>query len=123
MLFSRLILLVLQKIGVWFSCLNSTANPLVYMSVMPIFRRSLRKTFLPWCVKRDPAQGSLSLSCTTQSTVVNKPGSPCRDESTRTKPSQHATVVNSGHDASENVTRLTLTPTEEVPECAENSYI
>ena len=43
---------VKQKVGVFFSVFNSFVNPFVYLSLMPSFRLSLRKTF-SCCLRRN----------------------------------------------------------------------
>ena len=45
--------ILFQKVGLWFSCLNSAENPFVYMCVIPAFMQSLRRTCTTLCFKKE----------------------------------------------------------------------
>ena len=56
----------LQKIGVWLSAFNSVANPFVYIMMMPSYRKSVIKTFLPCAVRDQPETGKTGRKSATE---------------------------------------------------------
>lgn len=62
----------MQKVGVFFSIMNSVVNPFVYAFSMPIFRICIMRTFCPCLIRRPRENNSTDSAMTQVSVAVGK---------------------------------------------------